>query len=749
MKIILLVILFFINTVCYSNAIKLKYERINVHFNGVVNSDITVVCYGTGSIILSSTDNGNNWSQKCIHDDSLDISQMVYGNDNYYALLTRDYYVIGGREAKYWKSIYTGILGQQSIEVYEDFVFILGMQELFVFKNNQLQEKIKLIDTNKYSELKIFWNQLIVAGEKGKLIAIDLNNFEQTLIDFGSLGVCQNCQTLRRMRIDGNNLYLSHGIVVLKTEDLKVWNVAAGNTSLYDVNDGMVYDLRALNTKKLMAAKLAFYKSYPDSNKIISLNWEQRNVDILAFIDYKFINDSVVIAVGKDKLIANSMDGGINWELKSNFKSLGFMVLNDSIYFSINDKGRIYKTLNAGVTWLPPLYTDTTMTWFKVPRYSEFNENGYGFLVASDDDNRNNLMVTYDYGNSYTLSKNGLSGYFSPDDPSFLKTEAGYNIIFPRGLSKVPLTTLVKIDTALKYVSWKNIYDSLLIVSIKKINENEYLGMAKDKHWPYYVDGDEKLFNYWFLKSTDNGESWEKQFEIFMGDTSFKPTINKFGTKLLLGGIHWYKEVKDTPNINQLFIIDMESGGRERLFNDIVASYGTITEYKDYLLFGGNECLFVNSNYRTDLKRWEKHQVPGKNIRSIKNQSDKFFLTIYNINTRQTNSYYSTIDFESGVETQTEIKTYLYSFPPYPNPANNLVMSDIYWDTRFDFDNADIGIYNYTGARIADRDAIVIDKMNNYSGKLFWDCTGYESGVYFIIIKHGDARRVIPVVVGE
>jgi len=614
-KLYIILFIFVVISQAYPLEMKLELERISVDFNGVVNSDFAAVCYGTGSIILSSNDNGINWKQKCIHDDSLDIQQMVYSNDKFFALLSKDYYVIGDKQADNWKSIYTGIYGQQSIEVHEEFVFILGLNVLYIFKDNQLQNKIELIDTNKYSELKIFKNQLIVAGDEGKLISLDLVRYEQGLIDLQSLGVCQNCQSLRRLRIDGNSLYLSHGVTVIKSDDLETWAVAAGYTSLYDAYKGKVYDLKALNTQKLMAAKLAFYEAGQQSNNLISKDWVQRNVDILAFIDYKFITDNVIIAVGKDKLIAKSNDGGINWELISNFQFLGFLsVLNDSIYFAIKDKGRIYRTLNYGVTWLPPLYTDTTMTWFNLPRYSEFHDNGFGFLISNDFDGRNNLMVTYDYGNSYTFSINGLSGYFSPDNPSFIKTISGYNVIFPRGLSKVPLTTIVKIDTALKYVSWKNIYDSLQIVSIKKINDNEYLGMAKDKHWPHYVDGDDKSFNYLFLKTTDNGETWEKQFVIFMGDTSLNGNFYNYENKLLMSVIHWYKEERDPPNINQLYIINMLTIERQRLFNDVVSSYGRITPYKDYLIFGGSQYLFVNPRYKEDLRYWEKLSVKGKLI---------------------------------------------------------------------------------------------------------------------------------------
>jgi hypothetical protein len=107
------------------------------------------------------------------------------------------------------------------------------------------------------------------------------------------------------------------------------------------------------------------------------------------------------------------------------------------------------------------------------------------------------------------------------------------------------------------------------------------------------------------------------------------------------------------------------------------------------------------------------------------------------------------LDLLTDVEEEVEDKTYLYSFPAYPNPASNLVRADIYWDTQYDIDDADIGIFNYAGIKISDKKNITIDKTSKFGGTLVWDCSAYSPGVYFIIIKHGDARRVIPVVAGE
>ena len=750
MKCTIHIFLFILLTLAsFSKEMKLKLERIDVDFNGIVSSDITAVCYGTGSIILCSTDNGDSWKQKCIHDDSLDILRMVYNTNNFYGLLSRDYYVSGDKQAQSWKSIYTGIPAQISIEAKDDYVFILGLNEVHVYLNNEFQQKIKLIDTNIFTDLKIFKDQLIITGDKGKIIAIDLSNYRQNLIDFESLGLCNNCKPIRRLRIEGSNLYVAQGTTVLKTEDLLKWTVASMNISLYEVKNGQIYDLKALSTQYLINGLIAFYQSDFFGSVRINTDWQQRNVDILAFIDYRFINDSVVIAVGRDKLIANSIDKGVNWELRSNYPNAGFRMLNDSIYYSIQQNGRVYRTLNSGVTWLPPLFTDSSMTKFKTTAYAEYQDDGYGFILSYDSYNRNNLMVTYDYGNSYTLRNNNkLSGYLGVPPPSFIRTDEGYNVICPRVIASIPYTSLIKLDSGLNFVSYNNIYDSVEIRTVKKINDNEYLGLALDKHWPHYIDGIEKDFNYWFLKSSDKGETWEKQFELYMADTSLKPIINLFDWKLLMGGYQYDKNRIDTPYIGQLYLIDIEAGSRIRIFNNNEANYSVISGYGNFLIFGGVESIFVNFDYKSDLTKWEKFYCKGKNI-SVSSFNNKIIFYTFDVSTLITHVYQGSLDFTSEVEIQTEIKTNLYSYPPYPIPAKNKVMADIFWDTRFDFDKADIDIYSYTGALIADRDAVVIDRTNNYSGKLSWNCTGYVSGVYFIIIKHGDARRVIPIVVGE
>lgn len=94
-----------------------------------------------------------------------------------------------------------------------------------------------------------------------------------------------------------------------------------------------------------------------------------------------------------------------------------------------------------------------------------------------------------------------------------------------------------------------------------------------------------------------------------------------------------------------------------------------------------------------------------------------------------------------------EKDNYLYSFPPFPQPATKEVRSLVYWDTSCDIEQDEIGIYNIYGVKVSNRDKISFDKLSVYNGYLIWNCSSMASGVYLIVIKHGNAAITIKVMV--
>jgi hypothetical protein len=739
-------------------------ERIDVNFNGITHNEQTIICYGTGSMILSSHDFGNTWHQQNIHHDSLDIRQIIFFNDKFFAILIKDYLVIGNKNADEWHSYYTGISFQESVEANNNNIFILSNNKIYVFDDNILLTKtITINDTNKFTELKIFKGHLLATGNKGKIISIDLNNsYKQELIDFQLLGICSDCPRIIRPIVENNKLFISFGIDVFSSEDLKNWIKVAGNlTYLYNVRNDNLFTLKTKSfilpsnpQRVLLLNAVPVFTKYSNNTNptVISKDWVQRNVDMLVFMDFSFVNDTIVVAVGRDKLIAISKDGGKNWNLKSNFKAKGFRMVNDSLFYSVKPEGRIYKTLNAGITWLPPLYTDTLVSRLKNIGNFLFDENGYGFVIYDVNSyNFKNLLVTYDYGNTYELRYNKILNITtSTQGRKIIKTDTGYNIIIPDALRGYKFTSIIKLDTALSLLR-EIVVDSIQILDVKRMNVNTYIGLAQDKRWPYNtVINPSDSLNYLFVYSNDDGLSWKTDFEIYMKDTILKPSINILDNKLLIGGVHFYENpINGVPNINQLYLIDLETKKRTRIFNDIESTYSQVTQYNNYLMIGGMECILVNTDFNEDPLHWIKLPFKGKYISSIQNKSGHLYFVVWDIISHKSHSYNVSLKTITDVKIKVNTKTYLYSYPPYPNPAKNFVRTKIYWDQRYDINKADISIYDYLGNKIAGQNELNLTAENNYSGILSWDCSKYDSGVYFIFIKHGDATRSIPVIVSR
>ncbi|MGE5480655.1 MAG: WD40/YVTN/BNR-like repeat-containing protein [Chloroflexota bacterium] len=99
-------------------------------------------------------------------------------------------------------------------------------------------------------------------------------------------------------------------------------------------------------------------------------------------------------------------------------------------------------------------------------------------------------------------------------------------------------------------------------------------------------------------------------------------------------------------------------------------------------------------------------------------------------------------------EAETEGNNFLRIYYPRPIPAKQTVRAFMQWDISLDIEKDDISVYNLFG-KVAGREDITIQKTAPYSGYLVWDCSRYEPGVYFIVVRHGDATRMIKVIVND
>ena len=167
------------------------------------------------------------------------------------------------------------------------------------------------------------------------------------------------------------------------------------------------------------------------------------------------------------------------------------------------------------------------------------------------------------------------------------------------------------------------------------------------------------------------------------------------------------------------------------------------SEIKVAYKFQNNEWIRLDSEFFTD-----------KGLVQVFNQNDNVMFTSTDTSIYLSNDFgdswknFDTLfgnwraklsDFrivKSSIESEIE-RNYLYTYPPYPNPAKSEVKVLFFWDINLPMTTEDISIYDITGKKIDAYDNISLVKQANHYGNLIWNCSNAQPGIYLINIKHG------------
>ena len=133
----------------------------------------------------------------------------------------------------------------------------------------------------------------------------------------------------------------------------------------------------------------------------------------------------------------------------------------------------------------------------------------------------------------------------------------------------------------------------------------------------------------------------------------------------------------------------------------------------------------------------------------IRNKADDYL--IYYKNTGANFNMYIPIEPErlayyTSVET-TESRNYLWTNPPYPQPSNNQVKVEVYWDSDLPFTSDDVEIYDLTGIKRNTNGQISVIKENNWKGNIIWDASNHNPGIYIMKITHGTETRTRKIII--
>ena len=569
------------------------------------------------------------------------------------------------------------------------------------------------------------------------------------------------------MIFDNNNIYCLIGGNIIKSSDFGLtWKYIGANRYLCRIFKDNIYNLNLISDPK--NSNIFFTKYDFPTNSFIRLNQDgfTRAAPMQYLIDYHFINEDTIIAVGNNKLIYLSFDGGKNWELKSYFnKYYCTYWLNSKTGFAGGDVGQIFKTINGGTTWLPQLFSDPLIFNFGTISKLYFNKTGVGIgFNYQIGYTQNNILITSDSGLTYT--QNNLAQLHQIiQGSSFLIFDLDTNFYIFNSERKMrdqrDWTTQIYLLDSSMIINNISSLDSITFVDVNQLDKlGNFLAIAIDRKKPYdsliqdineLADTTKNFITY----SSNFCKAWQNDFS-FQISGAIRNSI-KIDNNLIAFCCHQKWVPIDSMGFYiqyfyKLIKIDLANKTVIDLYQPRSNKNNSAFYYFNNKFYINNDSLLLSNNDILNYpNKWEEFKF--SDIFYAKNNvwcdNETAYISVVQKNYQTKNILKLTVkkssDFIDNTETPTP--SYFYSFPPYPIPATNQISAKIYWDLRYDIDKADFSVYNIYGMKIDDKSHFALNKEKSYSGTLTWNCATAPDGVYMLVIKHGDATRAIPVII--
>lgn len=693
------------NQIVYSQWISNNNGMNGAWVKSVLVKDSNIIIGTKGPFILTSSDYGENWKENRLEDSSKEVLSVIFNNGIYIACSNGSGIVLSSDNGKNWTKKNTG-----------------------------------LTNTN-VSSLASGGNK-IFAGTSGGELFVTNDNCESwsKLYPKDSIKIFKLIYTIAVF--DNNILIGTNKGIYLSTDDGNNW--IPKNSGLF-FDPLLIYSLVINGDYVYAATYQGFFRS-----SLEKIAWEEYQIDKAAAQFVTVAKEDSIIITGRIGELFISKNGGKSWENKQFLHEIqALTILNREIY--CGSIGGIYKSTDFGDSWIDlNKGIGNTIINTIASSGNDLYVGTYGNGVFHSSDNGDSWKeINSGLENSYLTSfsnsviSDGSEVYLGSMNGFYYSSDSGKNWINKKYKSEnlpysrnLPFSTVIKKENIIYAGSWNE--SGVIITSDNgdtwqsKSNgvSSASVGLASDGVNLFSINSDKDGFYF----SSDGGENWIQKYTT----TNLNYySIHYKNNKLLIGGEYGVllSSVNKGDSWNKL---EISSNFDEKTILYSIETIGS------NIFAGTNQGLYFSSD---NGNNWviKNDGLKSKWIMSLKIKGD----TIY------AGSYYggmyrariSDFGITSVEDNITEKDNYLYTFPPFPNPATKEVRSLVYWDMSSDIEQDEIGVYDIYGVKVSDRSKISFDKLNLYSGYLIWNCAGIETGVYIIVIKHGTATRTIKVVV--
>lgn len=808
--IIYLLILLYSLTELFASAPPFYIERLNCDFNGVIADENVIICYGDHGIMTWSRDKGKTWGQLNIGDKHdiykiENIDGVFYGVTSYSIIISTD----GGKR---WqnKEIVSGP-DIKAMTVNAGKMYILTRSSLLSCEIGPDPEPAILagLDTlSEYHQIAADDEFIYINANNDRILKFEKNGALAANIEIDYDHLCYACSKFYLKTID-NELY-----IFLKSKDQinssKLWKSSDDggtwskvgkvniSTTAYYMQNGEVFFISPISDSNLFSHNFSKITESGDIEKLNAPDPIRRCIYYNITVEYSDIveiSDNLLIAVGKDKLISISRDGGTSWDLISYFNSYytrtpfcfdnNFIYINDKIIYCVNGYGeQFYNTTNGGATWLPQKYFE-----FGYPREASnfyFQDSGDGFLKY--------LMSSSD-SNSVSVRENGNIMEFNDKDSFFNYQDNIYDFDY----YKINRNGIRMGDTVLfffsechtgqscngflaRYDEEGNFIDSaqfcdLMLKNVVAANDSVVfvLGYQMSGLNRYKTPDDSSDFSYFyrFLKSSDRGATWDSvvshPFHMKFGLT-YNKAFYEYQIMLNSQPIVYGNEIYYLTKDSLIYIYDYVSDSF-----DSVKVCPDMSGFDNYyfkfnnrnFVISDRDAIYFADDIRCKADDWDSLEAASlfSGWETNSNHTDAItspliindttgFLCIgrleslgaymkgYKLNLVKLHAQ----DPNKVEEPTTEVFNYYkWMSPPWPMPARGIVRTNFYWDSKSKLEDADFSVWDIYGRRIEKE--IKVERISDFGAELSVDFSDMQAGVYFISISLFGESIAVPVVI--
>ncbi|MFN3305963.1 MAG: hypothetical protein ACK42Z_02115 [Candidatus Kapaibacteriota bacterium] len=758
----------------------LEKKLILYNYVGVASNGSSILVWGNTGEVLRSIDGGKNWERTVI---SNDWNYYIVGIETigkkYIGVLNQNYGILSTDDGESWKLIN---IGEDEL-IYKIFRYRNNLYYMTKNKFKAFDENFNLvkefnytIDTN-YYEFVVTNNTIVYPNSNGEIKLINIENSQETTLDLKSANLCDTCFLPTNFLADENDFYFLHDKNYFRyrflTESFSLFaRTMKATRTAFTLWNGTLYQIVGIYLSGLDS--LYFYRLSLNREKVNTSSFDRRVIGS-EFTSLKFITDSLIIGVGKNKLVCLSTNGGKTWSVISFVNMMvnpGNLFVFDTLNLRVVDYyHNFYYTTNGGITWLPTRWFPKKVLGVYNPylakKFYYFFDPLNGISVYSKSlTPDSNIIYTTDGGETINLGYNSSFNYL--EDIYFT---------LPNGDKLLVFTNNAMVSYGIWFIVWevdknfnfsKKDYSPYRQIYYPVVSNNQIIAPSISQP-PGKTFGDPL---YWIIKSSDWGLTWDSIL-VNTFDSSYLP--QSYGNPIsdgawsLDGNVYvtfdyYYRKDSSSPPTPFTLLYHFDPLTNElSLLDSIGSGFRPIAMFKlqnkYYLL--KNRFAFPRPIFKLNVFN------EPKTVREVDLSSERIFPTGFVRSTVDPNlvvaNIWDTLRFGSGFvylmkdnsyssveDAQLDVRyytTHFYATQPYPLPARSVVKSKIYTDGSFNLWEAIDGVYDVMGNKLEGKERISIQELGKASALLTWECSGVPTGVYFIVVRHNFRAELIPVVV--